>query len=258
MSWFAVERAITLDKQRTLLASATLGALFLFVWPLLFAPVLGSLPKSIVGVAYIASVMAGVVLIIFAVSSRLKAEGRARGPDRPVVGLAGKSWGIVFPNVTLPPAIFLGFSMSLYGLTVGQYIVPLAFVLCACVAVSYAFISPAVAKRKQQIEIRSRTESQEYVELSRNADRDSRCMIEATDLIARTFRVPPGALRMSDRFGVEIGTTSVFDDSLDRLGGSLLNRMRTFRRSLELDSVRTVGDYVREWVACGRRPDASE
>ena len=72
------------------------------------------------------------------------------------------------------------------------------------------------------------------------------------ELIASVALVPQQKLRWTDRFGSEIGTFSSLDETLDRLGGRLLMEQSKADRPLELENIKTIGDYVTEWMCCNR------
>jgi hypothetical protein len=75
---------------------------------------------------------------------------------------------------------------------------------------------------------------------------------DAIGLVASVVRVPRQKLRWSDRFGSDIGTFSALDETLDRLGGRLLLEQSKAGRPLELENIKTLGDYVSEWICCNR------
>lgn len=60
---------------------------------------------------------------------------------------------------------------------------------------------------------------------------------EPLSILARQLRVPKEKLRGADRFGLEIGTFSVLDETLDRLGEKLLSQQRKALRPLELENI---------------------
>jgi hypothetical protein len=63
---------------------------------------------------------------------------------------------------------------------------------------------------------------------------------------AHTFNVPPGKLRPSDRFGKELGGFWITSEELDALADIATRHAQKFSATVDLQSIITLGDYVRK------------
>lgn len=63
--------------------------------------------------------------------------------------------------------------------------------------------------------------------------------------VANALKVPPGMLRPEDEFGKDIGIWSITSEDLDYLGQLAIKRAKTDGRSIDLQAIKSVDDYVR-------------
>ena len=238
-------------KNRFRLVSAFF-AVVLLVWPLLFADVLRPLPIGLAISVCGISLFCGVVILSVSFTKYLNEQGRAWGPARPTTGIAGKAWSMLAPSIVLPPTLAIGFSFLSYALLQQIYVIGAAIALLILTHFTCLYVSSLRKCWRQRQVLTKRNLEQSFIILEKESEENSnaRCTLDALNVIANTLRVPAGKLRMSDRFGDEIGSFSSFDDTLDKIGGCSLMRKRLFGKSLYLDHIRTLGDFVREWNKC--------
>jgi hypothetical protein len=249
-----------MQKHRVRQVFSALSGALLLVLPFLAAPLLRLLPHQVAGYLSIASVLAGVLMFGVAAHLRLKSKGLGWIEDRPKFAIAGAPWALLFPNVTIHIALLgaAGVTASafiVYGAGDAKHVALFAVLLCGTSAISFVYFRALLSRRAQRNQILRRSDSTTYAELLRDAARDprSRDALESIDAIARVLRVPASKVKMGDRFGIELGTMSPYDETLDLLSGILLARRRRYQRSLELEHIRTVGDFVRDWSTCSVR-----
>ncbi|MBY4730339.1 hypothetical protein [Cupriavidus pauculus] len=70
-------------------------------------------------------------------------------------------------------------------------------------------------------------------------------VIELWHEVADALNVAPGQLRPEDEFGKDIGTWSITSEDLDYLGQLALKRAKVNGRSVDLQAIKSVDDYVR-------------
>lgn len=70
--------------------------------------------------------------------------------------------------------------------------------------------------------------------------------LQAWTDIAECLKLRPGFLRTTDVFGVDIGAGAVTTDELDELADRAVAYARDRGRTVDLEALKTVDDYVRE------------
>jgi hypothetical protein len=196
------------------------------------------------------SFFGGVVLLATTLTRLLRAQGRAWSPDRPASGIAGKVWGVLVPGIVLPPALVFALVFLSLALFHGGHVFMVSIALLICALLAHAYLRSVRKRSLQRRRVLQRDDNDEYLVLTNKVNDDAAAVsgsLEALESIAAVLHVPAVKLRPSDRFGYDIGTFSLLDDSIDRIGGQLLMRKRAFQQPLFLDHITTVGDYVREW-----------
>jgi hypothetical protein len=111
------------------------------------------------------------------------------------------------------------------------------------------YLRTRMRKSRVRAAIEIREDGAEYSAFALKAPHDSQAAqsIDALEAIAQAIGVSPEKLRISDRFGYEIGTRDALDDTLDLVGALLLNRRKVTRNPLSLSDVKTVGDFLIAW-----------
>ncbi len=73
--------------------------------------------------------------------------------------------------------------------------------------------------------------------------------------IADTMGVLPGKLRPTDRFGHEIGKSFwITNEALDALAAVATKRTKEYQSSIDLQLIKTVDDYIRQFSAMRKKP----
>ncbi len=186
-----------------------------------------------------------------AVLSHLRGSGRAAIAGQPSLGLAGKPWGALVPGAWMPPVLLLlivAFAIGWRAGIGGPLVVP-ALPICLILFGYYVRILWSIERARRVLRRRGVGSPFQEIQM-KNFEKTE--FQSAVAVIASAARISPEKLRWTDRFGFEIGTFSSFDETLDRLGGRLLIEQNRARRPLVLENIRTIGDYVCEWVACTR------
>ncbi|WP_454726272.1 MULTISPECIES: hypothetical protein [Cupriavidus] len=70
-------------------------------------------------------------------------------------------------------------------------------------------------------------------------------VLELWHEVANALKVSPGLLRPEDRFGKDIGAWSITSEDLDYLGQLAIKRAQVDGRSIDLQAIKSVDDYVR-------------
>ncbi len=70
-------------------------------------------------------------------------------------------------------------------------------------------------------------------------------VLELWHEVANALSVSPGLLRPEDRFGKDIGVGFITSEDLDYLSQLAMKRAKVDARNVDLQSIRTVDDYVR-------------
>ena len=227
-------------------------AILLCTWPFMAIQLLRTMPIGLALSIWGLSFFGGVVLLAASLTRHLRAQGRAWTTDRPAIGIAGKAWGVLVLGIILPPALVFAFVFLFYALFHSDHVIMISIALLICAQLAYVYISSVRKTSLQKNTLLKRDDYGEYSILTGrvNDDAAARCSLEALNSIADVLCVPIVKLRPSDRFGYDVGTFSTFDETIDRIGGQLLMRKKTFQKPLFIDHVKTVGDYVREWNKC--------
>lgn len=70
-------------------------------------------------------------------------------------------------------------------------------------------------------------------------------VLELWHEVASALRVSPGLLRPEDQFGKDIGAWSITSEDLDYLGQLAIKRAKVDGKSIDLQAIKSVDDYVR-------------
>lgn len=70
-------------------------------------------------------------------------------------------------------------------------------------------------------------------------------VLELWHEVASALRVSAGLLRPEDQFGKDIGAWSITSEDLDYLGQLAIKRAKREGRSIDLQAIKSVDDYVR-------------
>ena len=70
-------------------------------------------------------------------------------------------------------------------------------------------------------------------------------VLELWHEVASALRVSPGLLRPEDQFGKDIGAWSITSEDLDYLSQLAIKRAKASGRSIDLQTIKSVDDYVR-------------
>lgn len=216
---------------------------------LAYTPIL--LPSSdFLGVGgYIVAVAMALGAWIFAlvktIEPFLSAQGRTRFRGRPEVAIGGKHWGLPAVNLLLwsaviatPPITWAYIYWSGDKLT--------AWTLCALAAFFAIGLMNELRRRVSARDALLSRQSLTVGELWFPANEGSARIVDSLQSVEKVLAVPLCKLRPTDRFGVEIGSLSFFDETLDILTAQLL-QSREAPAWFDANAVKTLKDYVEVW-----------
>jgi hypothetical protein len=190
----------------------------------------------------------GIVLLLTVARAYVVAKGYLWSRDRPGTGIAGKAWGLLLPNVVVPPTSIVILGLSIVFLWNERYFSAAFFLVFGSVLLG-SFLKMTSLKSSRRAALKERPDDDGYSGLSSMAEGSAEAAqsVEALHAISKVIGVAPQKLKRSDRFGYEVGTLAAFDETLDELGGQLLKRKRQIGAPLTLDGVKTVGDFMDQW-----------
>lgn len=238
------------DQRRSILApSLVVVALLLPVGPFILLRELKTFGPAIAMGVWSACTILSLFALAFAMSVRMREQGWEWRRDRPEVGLAGREWGVFAPQLVLPPVAVFALGWSAFAIVSGRYVIEGLFIALMTGSLVFATISAAKDRKRKLAELLLRPDNPEFAALIDMGDGtpDGARKVDALHAIEAVTGIPARKLRASDRFGHEIGSLSIFDDTLDLLGGKLLLQKRRDGRSLLLVHVKTVDDFVWDW-----------
>jgi hypothetical protein len=216
------------------------------VAPLLFgesllASVARSYSTQFIMMAWGVSVFAGIALLFLPFYFALQAQGRVRFKGRPPLGLAGKEWGPMAPDVVFPIAFLVSPFAIFLGLRAGLRPAGLAVIVAFGAITLIAYLRKERIRRRQRRELTSRPDATGTLILPQG---------DGASAVAKVLRIPPEKLYATDQFGREVGSLHLLDETLDRLGGMLLMRQKNAGRRLAVEGIQTLRDYIDEWERC--------
>lgn len=124
----------------------------------------------------------------------------------------------------------------------------LYFFLSASVLAIGTLLMYAKSKRRTKMKLRERQDLNDdelYLQFYSNSGISQAKVMELWHEVADALKVAPGQLRPDDEFGKDIGTWSVTSEDLDYLGQLALKRAKIVGRSIDLQAIKSVDDYVR-------------
>jgi hypothetical protein len=243
------------------LATLILGAALASVY---YRPVMAAVLRVLTVTQLIVVIGVGFVAWIFLAGNTIHTAFRGRNPEigkswQHETSLAGKAFGVVYPNVLVPLAlagaaviIAVGWFQGIHQSMPAAFSITLSLVALIAFAYVRQFIQKA--QRRSQLERRPVLgESQVISSFGIPAEREA-AVKGACARVAAETRAVLGCLRPDDRFGHEIGTFSSLDPTLDRLARWLMERKAGSRERLDLSKIKTLRDYVWVWAWAGRSP----
>lgn len=223
-------------------------------WPFIWIKHLKPLvPPGVIIGGYGISLVAAVIMLAIVYSKGLREQGREWIRSAPA-GIAGRSRGLIVHRAVVPISI----AGVLIGLSSGRVKLPLIVLLALgglLFKMLFEYVKAEIAERRQKRSLQTRPT--DY--LARSGGKNlSDCETEALAYLSKEFSVPVCKLGMQDRFGSELGTLSVLDTRLDRVGGALRVRFRGTGHAPSLSDVVTVKDFIAAWCAERGIPDDHE
>lgn len=206
--------------------------------------------------SFVLSLVGALVWMALAVSVGVSIFGR--NPNLSVTaqydrGLAGKTFGVPFPNFLMPVSAATILCISILGL-VRQVRPELQFIgILIALTLSGAYFRQLITRHKRRRMLDRRDDLSEDELLRRfgyagEKDRDS--SRAALVRVAAEIDTSPGKLRPVDRFGHELGTFSILDPTLDRLAGWLLEGKKASQgEGIDLSRIQTLRDFVDSWIS---------
>jgi len=123
------------------------------------------------------------------------------------------------------------------------------FIVCViALAVAMGIAWLHIRTRKQAMKIHDRPILDNDTLYSRHyaeSDIPRALVSELWHEVANALKVAPGLLRPDDQFGKDIGVSTFTSEDLDYLGQLALKRAKIAGRSIDLQAIKTVDDYVR-------------
>lgn len=119
----------------------------------------------------------------------------------------------------------------------------------ALLLVGVGFAVRGLKKRKAAALLEGReslTDDEIYQRFYASSGFEKAAVIELWHEVARVLRAPAGQLRPTDKFGKEVGTYWITSEELDVLGATAQQRANRQEIAIDLASIQTVGDYVKQ------------